>query len=681
MPVKKRKITAEDLTKIKFVRSCAISPDGENVCFAVETVAKDKKKYHSNLWMIKSDGSDLRQFTFGERTDSTPVFSPDGHTVAFVSKRDDLPGIYLIDARGGEARELVTKDGAFTSVSFSPDGKKILCAFRQNDPSPDEEEKKDKKSGDAKDDKKAKKAKKEPPVFRHITRMFYRLDGSGFRPQDGFHIWVFDVATGEGTQLTRGKYDEEFPVWSADGRRIIFVSNRQPDPDRELLREDLWWVPATGGKIKNIPTPAGPSTAPCVAPDGKKIAYIGHTDPDDAWGVTNFHVWGVGPSGKPKAADLTPRLDAQAYDLTISDTGEGFGGLPSWSHDSKSIYFLTSQFGSTHVYAVSAGGRRMRQVTEGDVHIQGFSVATKAAKAVAIVSTSISPAELHLMDLTPRREGELTQITELNKELLSEIQIQKPQTVWFRSNGTKVHGWILKPPGFKPTRKYPAIVEIHGGPRTQYGFTFFHEMQLLAAQGYVVFYCNPRGSQGYGEEFAGAIVKDWGTLDYQDVMAGVEYLKKQKYINKNRLGVTGGSYGGFMTNWIVGHTNMFKAAVTQRSVVDLRSFLGSSDIGFEDHREFGGFPWTNEEGYKRQSPITYAKNIRTPLLIIHSENDLRCSIEQAEQLFTTLKLLRRKVEFIRFPGEPHGLSRHGRPDRRLARLGFIVGWFAKYLKK
>jgi acylaminoacyl-peptidase len=273
-------------------------------------------------------------------------------------------------------------------------------------------------------------------------------------------------------------------------------------------------------------------------------------------------------------------------------------------------------------------------------------------------------------------------ITGLNSAWLKTVAIAKPQEVWFTSTGkTRVQGWVLKPPSFRRGRRYPGIVEIHGGPNAQYGYTFFHEMQLLAARGYVVFYCNPRGSQGRGKDFSAAIVNAWGTVDYEDIMAGADWFFAQPYVDPKRAGVTGGSYGGYMTNWIVGHTRRFKAAVTQRSVVSLKSFYGTSDLGWNDDREFGGPPWKNPEGYERMSPLTYAKDVRTPLLILHNENDYRCLIEQAEQLYTTLKVMGKKVEMVRFPEEFHGLSRHGRPDRRIARLEHILRWFHKYLSR
>ncbi|HEX2896535.1 MAG TPA: S9 family peptidase, partial [candidate division Zixibacteria bacterium] len=242
-----------------------------------------------------------------------------------------------------------------------------------------------------------------------------------------------------------------------------------------------------------------------------------------------------------------------------------------------------------------------------------------------------------------------------------------------------VQGFLLKPPFFNQNKKYPAILEIHGGPYAQYAYSFFHEMQLLASQGFVVFYINPRGGAGRGETWATAIKDGWGEIDYQDCMSAADWMEKQRFINPKRIGVTGGSYGGYMTNWIIGHTNRFKAAVTQRSVVDLFSFLGSSDVGFTINHEFDGYPWTNPENYKKCSPLTYFKNVKTPILIIHNEQDLRCDIEQSRQMFVKLKLLKKKVEMVHFPEEPHGLSRHGRPDRRLARLNWILKWFKRWV--
>lgn len=668
MPKPKRLITAEDLLKFKWIRSVALSPEEKQIAYTLEWIDETKKKYWSNLWVVPATGGAPRPFTQGKVKDREPVWSPDGKLIAFFSVREEKDGIYVIPADGGEARQIVTLDGSFASLSWSPDGKKILCAFRKNDV-PQDGEKKDEKE-----------KKKEAPVFRHITRLFYRLDGEGFLPKDRYHIWTFDAASGKGKQLTFGRFDEFGPAFSPDGRWIAFASNHQPNPDRAFLRVDLWLVPASGGKLKKIPTPAGPVESPAWSPDGKKIAYLGHTNPEDAWGVTNYHPWVVPAEGIGKAKDLTPDFDRTCIDETICDMQEGFAlPAPFWSQDSKRLYFVASDFGSTRLFSVAAKGGKVTRILNRPGHLQKYSAAPKAGIAALALADFSSPAEIWTIRLKGR-PNRPRQVSKISREFLSDIRLSRPEAAGFRSfDGTPVQAWIMKPPRFKPGRKYPAIVEIHGGPRAQYGNTFFHEFQLLAAKGYVVFFSNPRGSQGYGEGFAGAIINDWGNLDYKDVMAGVDTLVKKPFVDPKRIGVTGGSYGGYLTNWIVGHTNRFKAAVTQRSISNFYSFVGSSDIGFEDHRELGAQPWTNPEELMRMSPITYVKNIRTPLLILHNENDLRCAVEQAEQFFTALKFLKRKVEFVRFPEEPHGLSRHGRPDRRLARLSWILRWFGRYL--
>lgn len=667
---KKRPVAIDDITKIKFVRSPALSPDEETVVFTVTTIPEDRKKYNFHLWRCRIDGSELRQLTYGDRSDSSPACSPDGKLIAFISKRGDYPGIHLLPADGGEARMLVEKDGAFADLQFTPDSKSIVCLFRANDPIPG-----------ADDKSKDKKPKRETPVCRHITRLFYRYDGAGFNPKDEFHIWIFDVASGEGRQLTKGRFSEMAPTVSPDGKWVAFVSVRQPDPDREPMLQDLFIVPTKGGPVRRIPTPAGPVEAPSFSPDGRLIAYYGHTDPHGPWAVTPMHTWVVGASGRPAARDLTPDFDREPMDLTISDCAEGFGMMrPQWAPNGKSILTLISDTGATFLYRVQLRGGKPAPLFPSQYHVQSPSFGKQGKRAAILIGDANNPAEVGIVELNARPRAKA--ITKMNGDLLSELTMRKPEEVWFTStNKTRVQGWVLKPPNFKRGRRYPAIVEVHGGPRTQYGYSFFHEMHLLAARGYVVFYCNPRGSQGRGKEFSGAIINAWGTVDYEDVMAGTDWLMRQPYVNTKRVGITGGSYGGYMTNWVVGHTDRFRAAVTQRSVVQLETFFGSSDTGWLWNYEFGGHPWENPEAYKRMSPLTYAKNVKTPILIIHSEQDMRCAIEQGEQWFSRLKFLRKTVELVRFPEEPHGLSRNGRPDRRIVRLEHILRWFDKYMRR
>ncbi len=660
--MKKSKITAEDLLKLKFINYVVLSPDESKVMFTSSVASENKKKYFSHIYMVNSDGSDFRQYTFGDVSDSAPVFSPDGEWIVFLSKRGEKKGIYRMPTSGGEAKLLVESDGSFSDLSVSPDGRKILCIFAKADKVPEDE-----------------KGKKEAPVFRHITRLFYKLDGTGFIPQDRGHIHIFDVNTGKGKRIINMRNGERSPVWFPDNRRIAFISNTQRDSDRDSMMDDVFVISANGCKPRRLNTPTGPVAALSVSPDSKFIAFVGHDEPDDAWGVANYHIWKVPVTGG-KAVDLTPKLDRMTYDLTISDTGEGFGVMPPhWSPDGKKLFFTVSTSGATHLCSVTTGGRNFRTVIGGKLHVKAASMSGRGNLIAAAITTANMPAEVFVSKATSGSKPK--QLTYLNRDLLRKRDVSKPKEIIVSGHdGYPIHGWVLTPPNFNPKRKYASIMQIHGGPRVQYGYSFFHEMQYLASQGYVVYYCNPRGGQGYGRKHAECTVNNWGSVDYEDCMSMARYMADQKYINPKQMGVTGGSYGGYMTNWIVTHTRLFSAAITQRSVSNLISFYGSSDIGFGFTREIKGSPYTETDAWWEMSPIKHIRDCRTPLLVIHSEQDLRCPIEQGEQVFIALKMLRRTVEMVRFPGEPHGLSRSGRPDRRIARLEWISKWFDKYLK-
>lgn len=663
---RRRPITSADLHTLRLAQPGAVSADGEFYAFPVRSAREDLQGYDSTLHVVGVRDGRLRQFTYSKRSDAAPVFSPDGSLIAFVGKRGRHPGIHLLPMDGGEARALVEQDGEFADVSFSPDGRTIVCNFRPNDPPPPEE-------GSAA----GSDAKPAVPVYRQIDRLFFRLDGCGFLPKAEPQIWLFDVRTGVGSQLTRGKRGCYGPSFSADGRRIVYSSNIRPDPDLEIAHTDLFVVPARGGRPRRVPTPPGPVYRPSFSPDGRSIAYLGHDDLDALW-YENMRVWIVPASGRGKARCLCPHFDQPATDRTIGDMGGGWFALrPHWSPNGRWVHFVSSWRGATRLYRVAARGGTPQPLTPDRRHLTDVSLSADGRLAVGTVSTPTLPPEVFAYD-TRTRKG--TQLTRLNRAWAAAIDLQKPEHVRIRSTEkSRVDAWILRPPRFSPRKKYPAIVEVHGGPQAAYGYSFFHEMQLLAAQGYVVIYGNPRGSGGYGRAFAEAIRGAWGTCDFDDVMAVTDHLERLPYVDARRIGITGGSYGGYMTNWAIGHTRRYKAAVTQRSVVDLVPFFGSSDMGFSFRHTFDSYPWENLEGYRRQSPLTYAHQIRTPLLIIHSENDLRCNIEQAENLFATLKVLKRRVEFIRFPEEPHGLSRGGRPDRRQVRLEKILDWFERYL--
>jgi dipeptidyl aminopeptidase/acylaminoacyl peptidase len=354
---------------------------------------------------------------------------------------------------------------------------------------------------------------------------------------------------------------------------------------------------------------------------------------------------------------------------------------PVWSADGKTLSALAAHRGATRVYALSAAGGNAHPatLTPGDIHVRDFSADRTGTHLSLLIGNPSRPPEIFVRATSDG--GELKQLTTFNDALFSQLKLGTLEHMPYTgAEGWPMDGWLLRPPDFDPAKKYPMILQIHGGPHTQYGYGFFHEMQVQAAKGYVVLFTNPRGSSGYGREFSLAVRGAWGEVDSLDIMAGVDAAIAKGYIDESRLGVTGGSYGGFMTNWLIGHFDRFKAAVTDRCVSNLASMFGASDVGWDlADDDFEGVPWEDLDRLMQHSPITYVKDMHTPLLIVHSEQDLRCGIEQAEQLFTALKYLGREVLFVRFEGQSHGLSRGGHPKLRQERLRHGLSWFEKHL--
>ncbi len=664
---KKRHITAEDLYEFNLISEPQVSPDGKLAIFCLRRADKETEKVHSNLWLVPTSGKPARQFTYGSQSDTHPRFSPDGSRIAFLSNRDDKKQlqIYLIPLKGGEARPITDLKGTIKSLEWSPDGTKLLLQFRKRDAEEIIREANEKK-------------KELGIVYRQITRVFFKEDGVGFLPKGRWCALCVDVKSEKIKQFTDDDaYDTLDPHWSPDGSHIAFCSNHKKDPDLDPDAIDLYVFSVREGTTRRIETPVGPKGNPTFSPDGNLIAYYGHKGKGQSWKETRL--WVIPASGDGEALNLTKDYDFDVSSWTINDMGDLPQVAPIWSSDGKRIYFQVAHHGNTVLKSVSLKGEVADVVSDEGV-VGAFTFDGKQQRLLYFHANMQDTGQVCLRELATNRSRVLTHT---NKDLLNELNLGKIEEVWFKgASENDLQGWILTPPGFDPAKKYPSILEIHGGPLVQYGNFFMHEFYYLAAQGYVVYFCNPRGGQGYGEQHAKAIHNNWGTADYEDVMVWADYVEKKPYIDSSRMGVTGGSYGGYMTNWIIGHTNRFSAAVTQRSVSNLISMYGSSDFNWAFQEEFGGLPpWEDLENYWRQSPMKYIGNVTTPTLVIHSEQDLRCAIEQDEQVFVALKRLGVDTEMIRFPDEPHGLSRNGRTDRRVARLENICRWFDRYLKK
>jgi len=671
-----RRLEPQDLYAIKLVEDPQITPDGERIAYVVAEIDRETYEYHRSIWVADAAGDRKpRRYTAGDN-DSSPRWSPDGRSLAFVrgpagevkpkNKEERVRGVgkpqlWVLPADGGEAHQLTwLRDGA-GEPTWSPDGATII--FSADVGHPDDTEAAD-----------AQLTEKRVPAVRSIDRLWNRLDGKGWIYERRSHLFRIPSGGGDPEQLTDGDWDDGSPEISPDGHRVAFTSDRTAER-WNWPANDIWVLDLRSKRLTRMTDETVYAGPPAWSPDGRRLAFAASRRRKED-GYTDVIVLDV--DSPQTARRLTEDFLPTFYDSAIDDQRVGHGGHLFWSADGNEIYSQAAGRGSTLVYAVPSEGGTPRAIVEGRRRIYALSM-DRDRRRIAFASSDLAtPGDLFMHDPAGGRQD--ARLTELNASLFRDVELAAPEEFSYKgADGWDIQGWIMRPTAAAEAPP-PAILEIHGGPMAMYGWSFFFEFQLLAAHGYAVVFTNPRGSTGYGRAFSAAVNSDWGGKDFQDIMAGLDTAVLKGWVDPDRLGIGGGSYGGYMTNWIIGHTDRFKAAVTMRCVSNLASIFGTGDLDWILTIDtMDAVPWKDLDRLMERSPITYVEKITTPLLILHSDRDLRCPISEGEQMFTALKLLGREVKMVRFEGQSHDLSRSGHPRSRVIRLRHIVGWFLRHV--
>ena len=654
------------------VGEVAISPDGGLVAFTVTTVVEEENRRHREIWMQqlrggRPEGEPFR-FTDPTREASGPRWSPDGRVLSFQSPRGDGDAagdtwFARIAFPGGEAYRV---DGVRGVPTWSPDGAWIAYTAP---PEAGDDEPRDRAGWVAPD---AISRTLDPNRFdgRVITTTRYKRDGTpdllphhSARPRR--QLFVAPAAGGEAAQRTDLGFDVREPVWSADGEHIYFAGDEgQDDETAADPASDIYVVGRDAGEPRKVTADAGSETAPAISPDGRRLAFLhtrGRGEP------TDIRVVDVAADGTLRGI---PRNLTREWDMRP--------GAPAWTARGDAVRFVAGVRGNRHLFEVTETGDLIRQVTSGDRHVGPVSTTRDGLVMAYTVTDPTTPAEVFV---NTGDGGRQRRVTAFNDAWLAPISLQPAETIrWRADDGTEVEGWIIEPVGYEPGRPYPMALKIHGGPHGAYGNRFFRTFHILSNAGFFVLYANPRGSTGYGHDFTYSITGGWGEIEAGDLLAGVDAaLEAYPDIDDRRIGVSGGSYGGFMTNWLTATTSRFAAAVTSRSIADWTSLYGSSDAQALLEFGFGGAPWEERERYRRLSPIAHVERVRAPTLVIHSENDYRTPIGDGEKWFMALKKRGVPTELVRYPRSSHGLSRNGEPWLLVDRLERIRSWFTYWL--
>lgn len=703
----RRSITEKDLFNFTWVGDPQVAPDGSRVAFVRVTANEKRDGYDTSIWLVSTTPGDApHRLTTGSR-DSSPRFSPDGKYLAFVrvTERDgrpDQPQLFLLNLSGGDSFQITSLPRGASQPEWSPDGTQIAFLSTTN-PEDLAKQSRQQRAGAGTQSTGASTSAASTGAqntnagaqgadgehesdVRVITRAVYRSNGAGYLdPKHRQHIWMLRAPhTADEKvaprQLTSGRFDEGNVVWSRDGSQLYFASTHIDEPYYELPKTDVYSVAAAGGEpalLTSLDMGAGEFS---LSPDGRALAFTASTTkPVNSYTEPDLWVLELKKGAQPR--NLTAAFD---YDVGAGVGGDNTapralgGNAPVWTPDGRAVIDVTAREGKANLGMFDAATGKERDVTSGNQAVVSFRAAPGTSKLVFTRSTPTQIGELFWLDspgATPR------QLTRVNDELFSRLNLTEPEEFWYTSfDGKRVEAWIQKPPDFDPHKKYPLILNIHGGPHTAYGYVFDHEFQWMAAKGYVVLYPNPRGSTSYGQEFGNVIQYRYPGDDYKDLMAGVDELLKRGYIDESKLGVTGGSGGGLLTNWTIGHTTRFAAAVSQRDIASWADWWYSADFTLFQPTWFKAPPFEDPEDYRARSPITYIKDVKTPLMLILGEADYRTPPGAGgEEMFRALKFRKIPTVMVRFPNESHELSRSGQPWHRVERLEHIVGWFDHWL--
>jgi dipeptidyl aminopeptidase/acylaminoacyl peptidase len=645
-------ITPEDYFAFHFLSDAQISPNAKQVAYVYTAIDQQHNRRNSSIWVAAVDSrSSPRRLTADGSNSTSPRWSPDGSRLAFLSSRtgDSVQSespraqIYMLPLDGGEAQAVTHLKNGVSSFQWSPDSQRFVAVSRIG---PSDQVAAGARTTDV----------------RHYLHILYKYNDTGWYDDKRTHLWIIDASNGNDKQLTSGDdWNDSDPQWSPEGARIAFVSDRTGREYDDSANKDVWVISANGGPLTKISDHEFDDEMPRWSPDGKQILFAGQST------RRQFPKLYLAPS----TGGATSRLVTADLDLVPLNL--------RWATPAQ-VRFEALSKGQAQVFSIDLASGALAPVTSGERSVHGFAVHPGAGVMTYFANDFEHMDDLFVSHLEGSGERQLTHV---NAKLWSDLDVARVERVPYHStDGLSIDGFLVKPLGFDPSKKYPMVLSIHGGPAGQYGVDWFHEFQVYAAKGWAVFFCNPRGSTGYGEKFERGIINNWGSMDYQDVMAGVDaVLRENAWIDRDRLGVTGGSYGGFMTNWILGHTDRFQAAVTLRSLSDFISDDGTRDGAYGHRDDFDGTIFDQFEQYWNASPLKYAKNVKTPTLILHSDNDYRVPLEQGEQWFRALKHYGVNAELVIFPRENHNLTRTGEPKHLVESLDWQVYWFDRFLNR